>query len=386
VKKGRMKIVICGLSITSSWGNGHATNYRGLVRGLYTKGHDVVFLERDLPEFAFHRDLPEPPYGRMFLYSSLEEFKDRFTQEIREADAVIVGSFVADGIEIGKWVNSQCKGITAFYDLDAPVTMIRLSRGEETYVSHELLSRYDVYLSSTGGPFLSQIQNQYSDLQVRALYCSVDSVEYFPEEREHRWDLGYLGVYSEERQVILERFLIQTAHSLSQGRFVVAGPQYPDETVWGENIERIQYLPPTEHRGFYNSMRFTLSLNRKERNQAGYSPSVRLFEAASCGTPIISDIWEGLECFFEIGSELLVASSSDEVLHILKSTSEEQRREIGIRARMRVLASHTSEKRAIELEGVLSEALEVNAGHRPKKSSWTLRAARQRHLYKDLPL
>src|SRR4051812_3498305 len=290
-----MKIIILGLSITSSWGNGHATTYRGLVGELAARGHDVLFLERDLPWYADNRDVRRIPHVQVTLYRSLAELKRRHEKAVREADAVIVGSYVPDGIAVGEWVVHTAEGVTAFYDIDTPVTLTRLRRREAEYVSHELIRAYDLYLSFTGGPTLQVIEDEFGSPRARALYCSVDPQAYFPESHTPKWNLGYLGTYSVDRQPALERLLLEPAREWTEGRFVVAGAQYPEDIVWPTNVDRVQHLPPRKHRGFYNRQRFTLNITRADMVAAGYSPSVRLFEAAACGTPIISDLWPGLE-------------------------------------------------------------------------------------------
>jgi len=350
-----MKIVICGLSITSSWGNGHATTYRGLVREMALRGHEILFLEREKSWFTENRDLDSLPHARVALYRSVEELKDCFIKDIQQADAVIVGSYVQDGAMIGRWVIDEAHGITAFYDLDTPVTLAKLERGECDYLHASLIPDYDVYLSFTGGPTLRRIENEYGSPRARALFCSVDTGSYFVEENELRWDLGYLGTYSQDRQWTLLRLLVQPARILDDRRFVVAGPQYPESVEWGKNVKRIDHVAPNDHRAFYNGMRFTLNITRKDMIQAGYSPSVRLFEAAACGVPIITDYWEGLDTFFELGKEILVARSKDEVLQYLTAIPERERRAIGQRARERVLTRHTAETRARELETYLIE-------------------------------
>lgn len=354
-----MKIVICGLSLTSSWGNGHATTYRGLVRELTLLGHEVLFLECDRPWYAENRDMPETPYGRLELYKSLPEFKDRFHDDIRTADAVIVGSFVPEGADLGEWIQREARGLKAFYDIDTPVTIASLERGEAEYLRPELIPHYDLYLSFTGGPILERIEREFGSPRARVLYCSVDTENYFPEERECRWDLGYLGTYSADRQPAIERLMLEPAHRLEERKFVVAGPQYPETIAWGRNVERIYHLPPNEHRAFYNNMRFTLNVTRRDMVAAGYSPSVRLFEAAACGTPIISDYWAGLESVFEIGSEILVARNGEETRRYLTELPEKKRREIGARARERALTCHSAARRAKELETYLLEARET---------------------------
>ena len=355
-----MTLVILGLSITSSWGNGHATTYRGLVRELVAQGHDVLFLERDVPWYASQRDLPNPPYGRTELYGSLDELKDRFTKDVLRADAVIVGSYVPQGVELGEWVVDTARGATAFYDIDTPVTLAKLERGDHEYLTPALIARYDRYLSFSGGPTLERLERQYGSPKALPLYCSFDPALYHPEEAEPKWDLGYMGTYSDDRQPTLDALLVQAARRMPEGRFCVAGPQYPPGIDWPANVGRIEHLPPAEHRAFYNAQRFTLNVTRDDMIRAGHSPSVRLFEAAACGTPIVSDWWEGLDAFFEIGREILVARTTDEALQILRDIPEDERRALGERARGRVLAEHTAAHRAQELAGYLEESRKVS--------------------------
>ncbi|HWQ93748.1 MAG TPA: glycosyltransferase [Clostridia bacterium] len=345
-----MRFVFLGLSITSSWGNGHATTYRGLVRELTTRGHEVLFLERNLEWYAANRDLPKPPYGRTALYSSVRDLKNRFASEIRNADVVIVGSYVPDGATIGEWVNRIADGATAFYDIDTPVTIARLTRGDLDYLTAGLVRKYQLYLSFTGGPMLDLIERRYGSPMARPLYCSVDTTLYYPEPRERKWDLGYMGTYSDDRQPALDELLLKPARHWSQGRFVVAGPQYPKSIRWPGNVKRYTHLSPAKHRAFYNGQKFTLNITRANMIEAGHSPSVRLFEAAACGTPIISDYWEGLETFFEPKEDILIARSSEECLYYLVGLNESERRALGERARARVLAKHTAKHRARELE------------------------------------
>jgi spore maturation protein CgeB len=351
-----MKIVILGLSITSSWGNGHATTYRSLVRALVRLGHEVLFLERDQPWYSSNRDMPQPPFGRTELYRSVPELKRRFAEDIDGADCVMVGSFVPEGKTIGEWVIHVASGVTAFYDIDTPITLETIALDECDYLSADLVSRYNVYLSFTGGPTLDLLEEEYGSPMARALYCCVDSTQYFPEWRRKKWALGYLGTFGEDRQQKLNSLLLAPATMWPAGRFVVAGPQYPTGIQWPQNVERITHLSPAKHRAFYNSQRFTLNVTRAAMVRAGYSPSVRLFEAAACGTPIISDDWPGLSTLFRSGEEIFVAKSACEVLEILQEIPEQAAREIGSRARARVLREHTSAHRAAELEAIIAAA------------------------------
>jgi len=285
-----MRVVLLGLSITSSWGNGHATNFRGLVGALAARGHDVLFLERDVPWYAAARDLPEPPFGRTELYGSVGELRERFRPEVTSADVVLVGSYVPDGAEVGEWVLASAGGVTAFYDIDTPVTLSALHQGRCPYLTADLVRRYDLYLSFTGGPVLDHLHRELGSPRARPFHCLVDPGAYAPAAPAGRWDLGYLGTYSDDRQPVLERLLCEPARRRGASRFVVAGPQYPADLSWPANVDRIEHLPPPEHPGFYGAQRFTLNVTRAEMVAWGWSPSVRLFEAAACGVPVISAI------------------------------------------------------------------------------------------------
>jgi spore maturation protein CgeB len=351
---GNLRIVIIGLTITSSWGNGHATTYRGLVRELVRRGHQVLFLEHDKPWYASNRDLPNPPYGQTRLYESVEELKTRYERDVCEADLVVVGSYVPEGVAVGEWVTQAAGGTTAFYDIDTPVTLAKLGRGDYEYIAPHLIPQYDLYLSFTGGPTLDRLERELGSPRALPLYCSFDPELYFPEDRAARWDLGYLGTYSADRQPPLERLLMEPARRWGEGRFIVAGPQYPQEIRW-TNVERINHLAPSEHRRFYCEQRFTLNITRADMIAAGYAPSVRLFEAAACGVPIISDWWEGLDTFFTPDEEILIAHSSEDVLRYLRETPEPSRRAMAARAREKVMALHTAAHRAAELEEYVAE-------------------------------
>jgi spore maturation protein CgeB len=353
--KGRaLQIVILGLSITSSWGNGHATTYRGLVRALTRRGHRVLFLERDVPWYSSNRDMACPPFGRLALYQDLAELKQRHAQAVRTADLVIVGSYVPEGVDVGDWVMQTARGLVAFYDIDTPVTLAKLRQGDYEYLEPRQIPRYDLYLSFAGGPVLDRLENEYGSPAARPFYCSVDPALYYPQEyakdRAKVWDLGYMGTYSTDRQPGLEQLLLEPARADAARRFVVAGPNFPAAVQWPHNVARIAHLPPDQHCAFYNSQRFTLNLTRADMVKTGFSPSVRLFEAASCGTLIISDYWEGLETFFALGTELLVARSTQDVLGYLHDLDERQCKEIRQRAYETVMRAHTADHRAAQLE------------------------------------
>lgn len=352
-----LRVVVLGLSLSSSWGNGHATTFRALLKAFAARGHDVLFLERDVPWYASHRDLTDPDFCRLQFYSDLEDL-DRHRNAIEGADAVIVGSYVPEGVAVGQYVQRVSNGVVAFYDIDTPVTLAKLGRGDYEYLAPSLIPGYDVYFSFTGGPTLDLLMERYGSPSARALYCSVDPEAYPVLDREARWDLSYLGTYSPDRQPTLERLLIEPARKAPHLRFAVAGPQYPADIDWPANVERIDHVPPDDHPSFYACSRYTLNVTRADMIRAGYSPSVRLFEAAACGTPIISDIWEGIETLLKPDQEILLARECGDVLATIETQPDDHRKELGARARRRILREHTSAHRAKSMEQGIEEAIQ----------------------------
>jgi spore maturation protein CgeB len=352
-----LNIVIFGLSITSSWGNGHATTYRSLVRALAARGHHITFFERDVPWYREHRDLAVTPHCDIVLYQSAREIPAKRAAAVTNADLVIIGSYVPDAVLLGDWITSHARGVTAFYDIDTPVTLAKLRAADYEYVAPSLIPRFDLYLSFTGGPVLDFIEREYGSPRARALYCAADPELHRVIKSDERWALGYLGTYSADRQPGLQRLLLAPAEALTHEQFVVAGPQYPNDIYWPANVQRVDHLPPDAHAEFYCGQRFTLNLTRADMTAAGHSPSVRLFEAAACGVPIISDSWPGLNTFFTPGQEIFIAERTDEVLTLLREVPEERRRAVAAAARRRVLQTHTPDHRARQLEEYYREVL-----------------------------
>lgn len=351
-----MRLVFLGLSLSSSWGNGHATTYRALLRALAARGHDVLFLEREQPWYAAHRDLPDAQFCTLRFYGGISEL-DRYAHDFATADAVIVGSYVPDGVAVIEHLAGRVRHLFGFYDIDTPVTMQALSGGGAAYLLSEQVRLFDLYLSFTAGPTLSSLERDYGARMARALFCAVDPGRHRPSRVARRWDLGYLGTYSPDRQPSVERLLIEPARLRPDLRFVVAGPLYPDEIAWPGNVERIAHLGPEEHAGFYSAQRWTLNVTRADMRARGYSPSVRLFEAGACATPIISDSWPGLDELFTPGRDIVVARRAADVLDAL-ALPETQRASIAAAGQARTLARHTADRRARELETILAEAAE----------------------------
>jgi spore maturation protein CgeB len=358
-----MKLVIFGLSVSSSWGNGHATLWRGLISALAASGHRVTFFERDVPYYASHRDLCELPGGRLVLYRAWDETVHTAMAELSEADAAIVTSYCPDAIAATDAMLDSPLSLSVFYDLDTPVTLDRLRSGATVpYIGPGGLAGFDLVLSYTGGAALRELRDLLGARRVAPLYGSVDPAMHRPVAADPRYraDLSYLGTYAADRQQALERLFVEPARRLPERRFLVGGAQYPDDFPWSDNVWFVRHLPPEEHSAFYSSSRLTLNVTRAPMAVMGWCPSGRLFEAAACGTAIVSDTWEGLEDFFAPGEEILLASAAEDVVAAMELTDAELTLIRGA-ARERVLADHTAEHRATELVALLEAARAVEA-------------------------
>jgi spore maturation protein CgeB len=353
-----MKLVIFGLTLSSSWGNGHATLWRGLCRALARQGHRVVFFERDLPYYAPHRDLRELPGTDLRLYESWGAVFPAARREVADADVAMVTSYCPDGAAACDLVLSCPGPLAVFYDLDTPVTLERLGRGEPVpYLPAAGLGGFDLVLSYTGGRALDELRERLGARRVAPLYGSVDPETHRPADPapELRGDVSYLGTYAADRQEALERLFLAPARRLPRKRFVIGGAQYPSDFPWGENVFFVRHLPPAEHPAFFASSPLTLNVTRAAMAGMGHCPSGRLFEAAACGTAVLSDTWEGLDRFFEPGREIFTATSTEEVFDILSLPGEEIRG-VARAARERALAEHTAERRAEEMLALLAGA------------------------------
>jgi spore maturation protein CgeB len=353
-----MKLVVYGLTITSSWGNGHGTTYRSLIKALAARGHRVHFVEKDVEWYRNNRDMPEPEFCSVALYDDWAQDSKRLRALARGADAIVVGSYFPDAVQATRELLEDGHETILFYDIDTPITIARLrADGHADYLDPDLIPHYAAYLSFTGGPMLREIESRFGSPWAVPFYCSVDADAYRPTpvRSEFACDLSYLGTYAKDRQPKLESYLNSAARLLPERKFVVAGPQYPPGIEWPRNVDRIIHLSPREHPAFYSSSRFTLNLTRDDMVAAGYSPSVRLFEASACGAAIISDSWPGLEEFLAPGEEVLLPTDANEVVQILREVPEQERVRMGRRARQRILDQHTSAHRAEQFESVVAQ-------------------------------
>jgi len=357
-----MKVVVFGLTISSSWGNGHATLLRALFRQLIGRGHEITFFERDVPYYAAHRDLAELPGGKLILYNDWQEKVAKAKREIADTDVAMVTSYCPDGIAAAELV-WQSSALRIFYDLDTPVTLSNFQFGRPlTYLNSRGLGEYDLVLSFTGGAALTALEEDLGARKVAPLYGSVDPDLYrrIQPNEYYRAGLSYLGTYAADRQAALERLFVAPSWQMPQERFVIGGAQYPDQFPWSSNIFFVQHLPPSEHSAFFSSARVTLNVTRDTMKAMGWCPSGRLFEASACGTPIMSDNWSGLEEFFTPGEEILIAQTTEEAVAALQLSDNELSR-ISAAARERTLSEHSAARRAEQFETLLIEAREPEA-------------------------
>jgi spore maturation protein CgeB len=355
-----MRLAFFGLTISSSWGNGHATLLRGLFKALTARRHRIAFFERDVPYYAAHRDVVEMPGVDLYLYNDWSEIAATARDVIAASDVAVVTSYCPDGIAATELVVSSNINLSVFYDLDTPITLEALQHGQQlAYIGPRKLADFDLVLSYTGGAALMALQDQLGARRVVPLFGSVDPDVHHPAPARHEYeaDLSYLGTYAPDRQRVLDDLFIQVARRLPQQRFVVGGSKYPIDFPWQQNIWYVQHVPPSAHAAFFSSSRMTLNVTRGAMARMGYCPSGRLFEAAACGAAIVSDEWDGLNAFFQPGVEILVARDTSDVIEAMQLPQADIAR-IAQAGRQRVLDSHTAAHRAAELETILDSALD----------------------------
>ena len=354
-----MKIVIFGLAVSSSWGNGHAALWRGLIAGLLQDGHAVDFFERDVPFYAQNRDLTALPQGgRLVLYPDWPAALPLARRALAGADVALVTSYCPDALAATALIRDETAAMCCFYDLDTPVTLARLAAGESVdYLGPDGLAPYDLVLSYTGGGALDALRDRLGARRVAPIYGSVDPAQHHPVEwSAPRALLSYLGTYAADRQAALESLFVEPARLRPTGRFVIGGAQYPQHFPWTDNIWFVRHLPPDRHPAFYCSSRMTLNVTRAAMAAMGHCPSGRLFEAAACGTPILSDGWDGLDQFFTPGEEIIVASTTADAMAALALTDAELAA-IAARARARTMDEHTAERRARQMVRAFEQAM-----------------------------
>ncbi|MBV9759265.1 MAG: glycosyltransferase [Acidobacteriaceae bacterium] len=359
-----MKIVIFGLSVSSSWGNGHATLWRGLLRALHERGHELEFFERDTPYYARWRDVTSLPYARLQLYSNWEEVWSKAKQAIEEADAGVATSYCPDGIAACELLLNSKLRRKVFYDMDTPVTLSRLEHGELVdYLPASGLAGFDLVLSYTGGRALELLRHNLSARRAATLYGWVDPATHHRVQSSHWYEgnLSYLGTYSADRQKALQDLFFAAARLVPECNFVIGGAMYPDPEAWPKNIRHYHHVGPPEHCAFYSSSPLTLNVTRASMAAMGYCPSGRLFEAAATGTAVLSDWWEGLDCFFKAPEEILIGDSTAEAIAAIKQDRGALEK-IGERAKQRTLDCHTAKIRARRFIELIEDPMDEHSG------------------------
>jgi spore maturation protein CgeB len=359
-----LKITFFGLTISSSWGNGHATPYRAILRALSRWGVRLTFYEKDVPYYASHRDVVSCGYCDLQLYSDWQSVRSKALQEAGTSDIVVVGSYTPEGARITDDLLELEKPQHIFYDLDTPITLSRLREGPLDYLRRGQISEFDLYLSFTGGALLQRLEQQYGARIARPLYGCVDPDLYARVSAcdDFRCALSYVGTYAPDRQAKLEDFFLEPARRRTDLRFLLAGSLYPFDWAWPENVNRYEHVAPDQHSALYSSSRATLNITRQEMADCGFCPSGRFFEAAACGTPILTDDWKGLDSFFDVKHELHVVRTPDDVLSLL-SLAPEELQDAADRARCRTLEEHTGERRAAEFLAHCEEAYQNKNSH-----------------------
>ena len=351
-----MKIIIFGLTISSSWGNGHATPYRAILRALRRMGHEVVFYERDVPYYANRRDLTSSDFCRLILYDNWESIRPQALHDARDSDVVIHASYCPEGARIIDDLLAAPTPLHVFYDLDTAVTVTGLAEGGIEYLRPDQISHLDLYLSWCGGSVLNELEQRWHARQARPLYGCVDPDVHARVDvpSQYRCLMSYMGTYSADRQQKLDTLFLEPARCRPANAFVLAGSMYPYNWRWPANVRRFEHVSPHDHPALYSGSRFTLNLTREAMAHVGFCPSGRLFEAAACGTPIVSDWFQGLDHFFEPQREILIAQNTNDVLEALQSPDAVVSR-VATSARERTLAEHTGGRRASELIGYLED-------------------------------
>ena len=352
-----MQILFFGLTISSSWGNGHATPYRALLRALHQQGVDVVFYERDVPYYAKHRDFDGCDYCELMLYSDWDAVRQRALAQAKAADVVVTASYLPEGARISQELLQLQRPLHVFYDLDTPITLSRLPRGELDYLRADLIPQFDLYLSFTGGDILRRLEDDSGARLAKSLYGCVDPEVYVrvPRQQKFQCDLSFMGTYAADRAAAIRDLFMAPAERLPEQEFLLAGSMYPGEWTWPDGMKRVDHIAPSEHPALYSSSRATLNLTRKEMAQSGYCPSGRFFEASACGTPLLTDDWKGLDHFFDPSEELIVVHTTEDVVQALQLPDEELARKAA-RSRQRTLDEHTGHHRAKQLLAACEQA------------------------------
>jgi spore maturation protein CgeB len=352
-----LDIAFFGSSLVSAYWNGAATYYRGIVRALHGRGHRVTFYEPDAYGRQEHRDIPDPDWARVVVYSG--ETEDGALQAVeaaRYADLVVKASGIGIFdrlLELAVLDLQKPQTLVVFWDVDAPATLDRIQR-DPTDPFRPLIPRYDLVLTYGGGTPVIRAYEAFGARECVPVYNALDPATHFPVPPEPRFDgdLGFLGNRLPDREARVEEFFVAAAKALPEQTFLLGGSGWGDKRV-PPNIRYVGHVYTGDHNAFNCSPKAVLNVNRESMARYGFSPPTRVFEAAGAGACLITDAWEGIDLFLEPNREVLVAESGAEVAEQVNSLTAGIARRIGRAAQQHLLSQHTYHHRAAQVEALL---------------------------------
>jgi len=355
-----MKIAFFGSSLVSAYWNGACTYYRGIVRALDARGHRVAFYEPDAFERQAHRDI-DPEWAQVVVYEPRDEGAVRqVVAGAADADVVVKASGVGVFDAVLEEAVAELEGpeVRVFWDVDAPATLAAME-ADAGNLLRQLIGRYDLVLTYGGG---QPVIDRYAALGARAcvpIYNALDPETHHPEppRPDLACDLAFLGNRLPDREARVEEFFFRAVEALPQRSFLLGGNGWEDRVQGLANVRYLGHVAPGDHNALNRSALAVLNVSRESMAANGWSPATRVFEAAGAGACLISDEWEGVEDFLAPGEEVLVARDGTEVSELLAGLDPKRARAIGEAALERVLAEHTYERRAEQVEAVLEGVL-----------------------------
>ncbi|WP_434149989.1 CgeB family protein [Methylocaldum gracile subsp. desertum] len=356
--KHRPQVAFFGSSLVSSYWNGAATYYRGLIRALSVLGYRTTFYEPDAFERQQHRDMANPTWANVVVYPATEQGVSKALEAARQADILVKASGV--GV-FDDWLEREIPGLRApnrmviYWDVDAPATLERVHQNPNDPF-RTLIPHYDLILTYGGGPPVVEAYRALAARDCVPVYNALDPAIHYPVTPDPRFaaTLGFLGNRLPDRETRVHEFFFSPAAKLPKADFLLGGNGWECNIPELPNLRYLGHVYAQDHNAFNCSSRMVLNINRSSMARFGYSPATRVFEAAGAGACIVTDAWEGIEQFLEPGREILVARTGDDVVRHLETTSEERARAIGAAAMRRVIAEHTYAHRAALVHRILT--------------------------------
>ncbi len=353
-----LKIAFFGSSLVSAYWNGAATYYRGIIKAMYDRGHQITFYEPDAYDRQKNRDIADPEWAAVKVYKANENSIFKMLADTDSADVIIKASGVGvfDELLEASVVNiKKPNQLVVFWDVDAPATLDRVQSNPDDQFN-ELIPKYDFICTYGGGEPVRKAYKYLGAKECYPIYNALDPSTHFPVNSDSNFecDLGFLGNRLPDRELRVESFFLNVASKVPYKKFMLGGSGWQDKKI-SPNIKYIGHVYTKDHNAFNCSPRAVLNISRESMARYGFSPATRVFEAAGAGACIITDYWEGIETFFEPGKEILVAKNGDEVAEHLNNLTEDKSKQIGNAAYKRALAEHTYAHRAKLLESILEE-------------------------------